>query len=621
MANPLIVTSRIDTTDKTICPTITINPEFITSFVEDGSTAINVIFAIDTSDSMGDVLAESTQTKIKIVCSALIDAIEYFAVLGNNGHSINLTIIKFANESSVVVENKLVNSSTRGEIIESLTRGLVSHGGTNIGNALTMCNSILTTSESHIYFITDGYHNQGSNIEQLVSNFVTSGEQEKYVGIGIGIAGDYDAHLMNRLFTRFSGCPTQSDASDAIIGNSFSGASVFLKDVQFEFSSGITDQYNIVTSLKKNAEGKHILSSFNIAHKIPIGLVPINPEILDTTVPLVFTIRGIQKDSSTKEYTFNLSENVTYVTDNKLITSFYDLEKKFVDIVTTPVSQIHCRITLQELKRQILELTVPEDHLMKSFYVDLAQKIDVFLRNIQGIHMSGLSPEDFNALLREGSRAVSDQASGYTQYTQCATLSRQISEPAVSTASAPGHVIFTESPLSPILKRSVSAFPPRPSGIQRTNMPARFSYDAVLPPIDTVPKVPIVEVDVLEVPVIEVDEMLVEAEAEEHDATCVICMNDPIEIMIMPCKHACTCKNCTKQLKDSCPVCRKQIESIKEINTVGTCRLCKTSGANILYLPCSHVQICFTCMALNKTNSKCEECDGIIKKKLKLFNV
>ena len=55
---------------------------------------------------------------------------------------------------------------------------------------------------------------------------------------------------------------------------------------------------------------------------------------------------------------------------------------------------------------------------------------------------------------------------------------------------------------------------------------------------------------------------------------CIICVNNPIEIIFIPCKHRCLCKECYNECKkkndviiQNCPICRKQILSIKEGKT------------------------------------------------------
>ncbi|XP_073277670.1 probable E3 ubiquitin-protein ligase LUL4 [Primulina huaijiensis] len=49
---------------------------------------------------------------------------------------------------------------------------------------------------------------------------------------------------------------------------------------------------------------------------------------------------------------------------------------------------------------------------------------------------------------------------------------------------------------------------------------------------------------------------------------CVICMTEPKDIAVLPCRHMCMCSNCAKTLRlqsNKCPICRETIESFLEI--------------------------------------------------------
>ncbi|KAK6117262.1 hypothetical protein DH2020_048996 [Rehmannia glutinosa] len=49
---------------------------------------------------------------------------------------------------------------------------------------------------------------------------------------------------------------------------------------------------------------------------------------------------------------------------------------------------------------------------------------------------------------------------------------------------------------------------------------------------------------------------------------CVICMTEPKDIALLPCRHMCMCSNCAKALRlqsNKCPICREIIEALLEI--------------------------------------------------------
>lgn len=49
---------------------------------------------------------------------------------------------------------------------------------------------------------------------------------------------------------------------------------------------------------------------------------------------------------------------------------------------------------------------------------------------------------------------------------------------------------------------------------------------------------------------------------------CVICMTEPKDTAVLPCRHLCMCTDCAKELKrqsNKCPICRQPIEELIEI--------------------------------------------------------
>eukprot|EP00742_Colponemidia_sp_Colp-10_P005926 GILJ01006337.1.p1 GENE.GILJ01006337.1~~GILJ01006337.1.p1 ORF type:complete len:550 (+),score=64.94 GILJ01006337.1:107-1756(+) len=46
----------------------------------------------------------------------------------------------------------------------------------------------------------------------------------------------------------------------------------------------------------------------------------------------------------------------------------------------------------------------------------------------------------------------------------------------------------------------------------------------------------------------------------EDDNDCVICMTDPKDTVLLPCRHACVCSGCFRHI-DKCPVCRTAVKS------------------------------------------------------------
>lgn len=59
-----------------------------------------------------------------------------------------------------------------------------------------------------------------------------------------------------------------------------------------------------------------------------------------------------------------------------------------------------------------------------------------------------------------------------------------------------------------------------------------------------------------------------DAESAAASRECVICMTDPRDTTVLPCRHMCMCSECAKTLRmqsEKCPICRTPIESLLQI--------------------------------------------------------
>ena len=59
-------------------------------------------------------------------------------------------------------------------------------------------------------------------------------------------------------------------------------------------------------------------------------------------------------------------------------------------------------------------------------------------------------------------------------------------------------------------------------------------------------------------------------DAEGQD--CVICMSERRDTMVLPCRHLCLCKDCSKALRTQthkCPICRIDIVSFLTLDKAG----------------------------------------------------
>ncbi|CAF1036955.1 unnamed protein product [Adineta steineri] len=82
--------------------------------------------------------------------------------------------------------------------------------------------------------------------------------------------------------------------------------------------------------------------------------------------------------------------------------------------------------------------------------------------------------------------------------------------------------------------------------------------------------------------------------AFHSDNTCAVCLTEPVTHVLLPCKHACVCRNCFS-LIDKCPVCLVQCRSVftdtvdrdkRSLNNVNYSNLCMFRKSRL----CNHLR-------------------------------
>ncbi|CAN6346961.1 unnamed protein product [Urochloa humidicola] len=64
------------------------------------------------------------------------------------------------------------------------------------------------------------------------------------------------------------------------------------------------------------------------------------------------------------------------------------------------------------------------------------------------------------------------------------------------------------------------------------------------------------------------EEDVADADADDPGKECVICLTEPRDTAVMPCRHLCLCSECAKTLRfqsNKCPICRQPVEKLMEI--------------------------------------------------------
>ncbi len=62
-----------------------------------------------------------------------------------------------------------------------------------------------------------------------------------------------------------------------------------------------------------------------------------------------------------------------------------------------------------------------------------------------------------------------------------------------------------------------------------------------------------------------------------NESTCVICLTDIRNVVLLPCRHLCLCGSCAENLKfqsANCPICRVPFRALLQINALHKRRNC-----------------------------------------------
>jgi len=564
MATPFTITTNIH--DKTFCCVLGIHNSVIESFITKAKTSSHVIFTIDISGSMGDKLQDSFTTKIEVVKQSLLEVANYLSTLGQFGHHIYLSILLFNTHTQIYLNREILNNETYNRIRTEILK-INDNGGTNILEAVIETNKIITQSisdkiEPLVIFMTDGFNNKSEENGLIISNMTESKLSTYYYCVGIGVPsigennGDYDAELLRNTFVNFNGCPTVEAVSDIIIANSFSSASIIMKNVSLTFSKYIQDNFEIMLEENK-------FSKIDLSFKMPFCLVSKTDLKEEDRVLGTLTISGENTDNITIVHSINLFDDIKLDTGT-IFKNIFDFKKRFHELTnpddTSIITHQECKFHLENILTEINNLHVPESHIMYPFYQDLINKINESISTINTINITDLTPIEFQQLLRLGSHQVARDVSTYV----VPTLARQLSQEITRTFSQrPDDIPMAEPPMIPLQRSNAIVF------------------------------------------------------EKEFEKLCCICMTNNIQIMYGSCRHACVCQDCAKSV-NTCPLCRTHVDIIKEISTSNICVHCSKASTNILYLPCSHISCCDICV--NKKRDKiCEDCGKVVTKLIKIF--
>jgi hypothetical protein len=341
--------------------------DYVDKFIEksDDDKITDMVFVIDKSGSMEDRFVSdkqsfgfstSSQSKSQVVLSALTHSVDYLKILSKNNHKIRLSVISFDENSNLLLDKVMVEDTSVFDIaFNSIKQYLYPNGGTNIFKVLQFTKShvdtILQTNSNidnvNIFVMTDGYNNNKNDNVSMVEFFKSVPYRNRFIGMGIGNATDYDAELLDRLFIKLKGSPSAVELSDNISSDTFGACSTVLTNFKIVFEDfGSSEFYSPVNFEKKNDMITISLDRVDFSQKLIFSFD--NKDEFATPIKMKVSYRNIiEEKDETHEILLNTGE--TDDTMNDRINTLTHIVHEFLEITKSPLSQKENQTKTQEL--------------------------------------------------------------------------------------------------------------------------------------------------------------------------------------------------------------------------------------------------------------------------------
>jgi hypothetical protein len=330
--------------------------DYVDKFIEksDDDKITDMVFVIDKSGSMEDrfisdkqsfSFSTSSQSKSQVVLSALGHSVDYLKILSKNNHKIRLSVISFDENVNLLLDKIMVEDTPVFDIaFNSIKQYLYPNGGTNIFKALQFTKShvdtILQTNSDannvNIFVMTDGYNNKKEDNVTMVEFFKSVPYRNRFIGMGIGNATDYDAELLDRLFTKLKGSPSAVELSDNISSDTFGACSTVLTNFKIVFEDfGNSNFYTPVNFEKKDDKISIFLDRVDFSQKLIFSFD--NKDEFSTPIKMKVSYKNsiVNKDEI-HEIILNSGEIDDTINDR--INTLTHIVNDFLEITKSPLS-------------------------------------------------------------------------------------------------------------------------------------------------------------------------------------------------------------------------------------------------------------------------------------------
>ncbi len=240
------LTNGISPINTNIQQTTIINPTALTNDTNDTNILQPTIPPIPTVKFNINTNYNNNSNKIskyKIIEQSINKCIDYMKILAQNNHKIRFSLITFKETPQIVFDKLFINDSEECEKeLSKLNKALLPYGGTDIYKALLktkeLIDSILETNtidNVNVFMMTDGYNSNINENEQMINFFKSYEHNNKFIGMGIGNATDYDNKLLDSLFVNMKGSPSSQELTDNVISDTFGACSTVIKNLNITF--------------------------------------------------------------------------------------------------------------------------------------------------------------------------------------------------------------------------------------------------------------------------------------------------------------------------------------------------------------------------------------------------
>lgn len=316
------------------------------------SEPIHLTFVVDISSSMREFLVfdDTRISKIDIVKKSIIDALTVISPFSKY-RKIFITLLTFNTATSVVFQDIELNSMSINNVIKSVEL-ITALGGTFMHNAFDKLSETLNTcvgiDKKFIFFMTDGYNNDGEKYnDKMVLDVTTSNNYKtnKYIGIGLGSITDYDSELMKSLFKdKLYCCPNAQTITETIIGLTFTNFIQVFQDINVSFPDSVTADYEITSTINESNK-TYYLSQLSMSQVLLFALSPKSDSKLSyPQINIEFTY-----NNKREHITLTPSEK-HIVLDKEYTKNYFELLNKFNSYLSKNTSKTPSKKVLDEAR-------------------------------------------------------------------------------------------------------------------------------------------------------------------------------------------------------------------------------------------------------------------------------